>query len=255
MRAESTPAVLAYDRRAEEYAQLLGSMEATAEADRELIGRWADSLCASPSDVPGRYAARSASDAALPGVRSAGEAHGERLILDVGCGPGHWSAWLDERLAGRKSDAPQARAEGAAARIPPALRVEGIDPAPAFVSLAQSRFPGTAFRLGRAEELGVPDASVHGVLAWYSLIHTAPEAVPAALAEFARVLVPGGSLLLGFFEGPRREPFGHAVAQAWYWPVPELAALVEAAGFAVEEAHTRQDPGVRAHGALLARRV
>lgn len=277
------PAENAYDRRAEEYTQLLGSMDATTEADRALVGRWADSL---------RRIVPTSRDVCVPdvvGVRCADvtsdgrqDEDGAPLLLDVGCGPGHWTAWLDARLAdgcersagaadhrAGPAEAPAGRVDhpaSAVADVPllrtgeperqgsPRIHVVGIDPAPAFLALARSRFPSTAFRLGRAEELGESDASVQGILAWYSLIHTAPEALPAALTEFARVLAPGGSLLMGFFEGPRCEPFDHAVTTAWFWPVGELSTVVAEAGFVVEETHARHDPGARPHGALLARR-
>ncbi|WP_237559699.1 hypothetical protein [Corynebacterium neomassiliense] len=58
--------------------------------------------------------------------------------------------------------------------------------------------PGVRFRPGRAEELGVSDNSLGGVLAWYSLIHT----------------------------GPMLETFDHAVTTAWYWPVDMLRVKV-----------------------------
>lgn len=256
------PAAHAYSLRAEEYAELLGSMEATAEPDRALIGRWADAVrhgsvrrgstheCEPAHGQGEADAAGEGAGAPKDAAEAAGPETGPRLLLDVGCGPGHWTAWLDACLRGPAGGA-QGEGGGDGGT---AVRVEGIDPSPVFVDLARGRFPGTAFRLGRAEDLGVSEAGVHGILAWYSLIHTAPEAVPAALAEFARALAPGGGLLAGFFAGPRCEPFDHAVTRAWYWPVQELVALMEEAGFVVEEMHTRQDPGVRAHGAILARR-
>jgi hypothetical protein len=84
--------------------------------------------------------------------------------------------------------------------------------------------PGVRFRPGRAEELGVSDNSLGGVLAWYSLIHT----------------------------GPMLETFDHAVTTAWYWPVDMLRGKVEAAGFAVTHVESRSEPGSRAHGAITA---
>ncbi len=78
--------------------------------------------------------------------------------------------------------------------------------------------------------------------------------MPAVLAEFARVLRPGGGLLLGFFDGPVSEPFGHAIITAYRWPVEALTALVDHAGFAVTSTHTRTDPGARPHGAITATR-
>ena len=57
----------AYTARAEEYAGLLGSMDAVHDLDRRLISRWA---------------------AASPG-----------RIIDAGCGPGHWTHFLSEQGA------------------------------------------------------------------------------------------------------------------------------------------------------------
>jgi len=39
------------------------------------------------------------------------------------------------------------------------------------------------------------------VLSWYSTIHHEPARIDVPLAEFARVLRPGGLLALGFFDG------------------------------------------------------
>ncbi len=88
------------------------------------------------------------------------------------------------------------------------------------------------------------DGSFGGILAWYSLIHTPPADVPAVLAEFARVLRPGGGLLLGFFDGAPREPFAHAIAPAWYWSAEALIELLADAGFAVDGVRRRgREPG------------
>ncbi|HEY0188507.1 MAG TPA: hypothetical protein VGC67_13535 [Cellulomonas sp.] len=43
------------------------------------------------------------------------------------------------------------------------------------------------------------------------------------------------------------------MTSAWTWPVDALACVVAAAGFTVEELHARTDPGVRPHGAIVAR--
>ena len=155
------------------------------------------------------------------------------LVVDVGCGPGQWTSFLHE--AG--------------------VDVMGIDPVGAFIESARSAYPHADFRLGRAEDLDVPDASVGGVLAWYSLIHTEPELLDLALNEFARVLRPGGSLLLGFFVGAERAPFEHAVTPAYLWPVSLLAHAVERAGFVVTSTEERTDPGARPHGAITAQRI
>lgn len=153
-------------------------------------------------------------------------------IIDVGCGPGQWAGFL----AGRGVD------------------IEGVDPVPVFVDEARRRHLGIAFRVGRAERLGVADATLGGVLAWYSLIHTDPDEIGAALTEFARCIRPGGGLAIGFFEGPELEPFDHAVTTAHFWPIGLLSERVERAGFVVAETHARTDPGARRQGLIIAQR-
>lgn len=153
-------------------------------------------------------------------------------ILDVGCGPGQWTNLL----------------HGAG------LDVEGIDPVEAFLEDARARYPAARFRTGCAEDLGVPDGSLGGVLAWFSLIHTDPAAIDVALAALARSLRVGGSLAIGFFDGPAREPFDHAVVTAYYWSVEALTEVVERAGMTVTDARTRHRPPARPQGLLLARR-
>lgn len=153
-------------------------------------------------------------------------------VLDVGSGPGHWTEFLRDH----------------------GVEVAGIDLVPEFVDIARARYPDLTFTVGDAESLPVADAALGGLLSWYSLIHAAPESVPTLLREFARCLRPGGTLLLGVFEGPRLEPFEHAVVTAWFWPVVALSELLERAGFDVVETHGRTDPGSRPHAAILARR-
>jgi SAM-dependent methyltransferase len=152
--------------------------------------------------------------------------------LDAGSGPGHWTAFLAEH----------------------GVETEGLDVVPEFVESARRRFPQLRFRLGGLEALPAADGSLGGILSWYSVIHTEPGSVPAILDEFARCLRPGGTLLLGFFDGPRIEPFDHAVVTAWSWPVEAMAVQLRRAGFEVVGTHARTDPGSRPHGAILARR-
>jgi ubiquinone/menaquinone biosynthesis C-methylase UbiE len=153
-------------------------------------------------------------------------------IIDVGCGPGQWTSYLHEH----------------------GIDVEGVDPVPEFIDIARQRHPGVGYRIGRADALGVADASLGGVLAWYSLIHTDPDQIGALLTELARCTRPGGGLAIGFFEGAELAPFDHAVTTAYFWPVDLLSSRVEQAGFAVADVRTRTDPGTRPQGAILARR-
>lgn len=190
----------AYASRAEEYGALLGDVAALAEEDRRLIADWATTLTGP--------------------------------VLDVGCGPGQWTAFLHGH----------------------GVDVSGIDLVPEFVDIARARFPELPVTVGDAESLPAATGALAGILSWYSLIHAAPETIPVLLEEFARALRPGGTLLVGFFRGARVEPFEHAVVRAWFWPVDVLAARLELAGFDIVETHARTDPGQRPHAAILARR-
>lgn len=181
-------------------------------------------------DVVGRieHAAEADRAAVLTWARSV-----DGPILDVGCGPGQWTNLLHE--AG--------------------LDVVGVDPVEAFIDDARARYPAARFRRGRAEQLGVPDGSIGGVLAWFSLIHTDPAEIDAVLRGLARSLYAGGSLAIGFFDGAAREPFDHAVVTAYYWSVDALTELVEGAGLTVTGAQTRHDPPSRPQGFLVARKI
>ncbi|MFE6968493.1 class I SAM-dependent methyltransferase [Isoptericola sp. NPDC057653] len=153
-------------------------------------------------------------------------------VVDAGCGPGQWTDFLARQ----------------------GLDAEGVDLAEPFLERARAEYPGVPFRRAALDDLGVPDGGLGGLLAWYSVIHTPPEGVDDVLAEFARALAPGGGLLVGYFRGPRVEPFDHQVTTAWFWPPDELAERLDRAGFDVVATAERTDPGHRPHGAVTARR-
>ncbi|WP_419818612.1 class I SAM-dependent methyltransferase [Glaciibacter flavus] len=198
----------------------------------------------SDADVRAAYAARAAEYVSVIGSVELNDERDRELIarwgrtrsghvIDAGCGPGHWTDLLHR--------------EG--------CDVEGFDLVAPFIDQARVRFPRVTFRVGSIDDLGDADGQADGILSWYSLIHADPERVPTMLAEFARCLRPGGSLLLGFFDGERVEPFPHRVSPAWFWPVDEMALRLVEAGFTVEEMHTRVDPGHRPHAAIVAQRT
>ncbi len=153
-------------------------------------------------------------------------------IIDVGCGPGQWTHYLHER----------------------GVDIEGVDPVPEFIIDARQRYPGVDYRIGRADRLGVEDASLGGILAWFSLIHSDPDQIGAVLTEFARRIRTGGGLAIGFFEGAELAAFDHAVTTAYFWPVALLSLRVERAGFVIVDVHSRTDPDTRPQGAIIGQR-
>ncbi|MET3934870.1 class I SAM-dependent methyltransferase [Arthrobacter sp. OAP107] len=157
--------------------------------------------------------------------------HIEGPVIDAGCGPGHWTDFLHRR----------------------GVEVQGVDLVPEFIDRAREHFPGVPYRVASLRDLGVPEGSLHGVLAWYSLIHVHPDDLPAVLSGIARALTRGGHLLIGFFEGAAARPFEHAVAPAYYWSVSQMRHILREAGFEVCSVETRRDPGKRPHAAIAAR--
>lgn len=154
-------------------------------------------------------------------------------VLDAGCGPGQWAGWMHDQ----------------------GFHVTGIDQSLEFIRHARTH-SSIPFHHGSMEQLPNSDGSFAGVLAWYSLIHTHPDELPIALAELGRVLRPGGSLLLGYFEGVAREEFAHRVAPAYFWSAEALTTVLADAGFDVTGSERRDrvpgEPSTRAHGSLIA---
>ena len=154
-------------------------------------------------------------------------------VLDLGCGPGHLTAHL------RSLD----------------VEATGIDLVPEFIHHARAVHTHGRYQLGSMEQLPVRDASVAGILAWYSLIHVPPSDLDGVFAELRRAISPGGTLVAGFFAGDEVAPFEHKVATAYYWPIDELSARLRRAGFREIERERRPGtdaPGRRPHAALAA---
>ncbi|WP_328459108.1 MULTISPECIES: class I SAM-dependent DNA methyltransferase [unclassified Amycolatopsis] len=147
---------------------------------------------------------------------------GAGLVADLGCGPGHLTAHLRDR----------------------GLDVFGVDLSPAMIELARAAAPDLRFEVGSMAALDLPDASLAGILTWYSMIHSPPEEVPGYFAEFTRTLAAGGHVLLGCFEsdGDPLTVFDHAVTPAYRWPLDELAGLARDAGL-VEMGRVYRVPG------------
>lgn len=101
---------------------------------------------------------------------------GDERVLDIGCGTG-------------------ALLEALAARGPKAT-LEGIDLSPKMLARAQSRLGDRAqLRVGSADTLSYPDASFDIVVS-SSMLHYVPRPHSPVLVEWARVLRPGGTMVI-----------------------------------------------------------
>ncbi|UUZ58756.1 class I SAM-dependent methyltransferase [Nocardioides sp. B-3] len=97
-------------------------------------------------------------------------------VLDAGCGTGRISRYLADR----------------------GCRVTGLDLSPGMVAVARRDHPDPAFAVGSIVDLPYGDASVDAALYWYSVIHSPDALLPRILTEAARVVRPGGHVLLAF---------------------------------------------------------
>lgn len=159
-------------------------------------------------------------------------------VADVGCGPGHVTAHLHK----------------------PGLDAFGIDLSPTMIDVARRDHPHLRFEVGSMTDLDLPDASVAGLLGFWSLIHVPDDAVRTAFGQFKRVLRPGGTLVLGFHVGDEtrlktRGYGGHPMQVHVHLRRPEqVAGWLRDAGFTVQ-AHMLLDPDGSAPGAVLFARV
>ena len=97
---------------------------------------------------------------------------GFERALDLGCGEGRFCRLLQGR----------------------GIATVGVDPTAALIEHARHLDVNGDYRVGRAEALDLPDASVDLVVSYLSLIDI-PD-LPAAIGEVRRVLLPGGSFLI-----------------------------------------------------------
>ncbi|MGW2093066.1 class I SAM-dependent methyltransferase [Promicromonospora sukumoe] len=184
-----------YDDKAEAYTAFIGEAFGGQPLNHVMVGAFADL------------------------VRQAGGGQSDGgQVADVGCGPGHVTAYLRER----------------------GVDAFGVDLSPRLVAAAREANPGVRFDVGDMNDLsalGIGAGTLAGVLANYSVIHTPPNALPATLAELARVLAPGGHLLLSFQAldaaddaADAAEPFDHKVSPAWRYSPDHVARLLGLSG-------------------------
>ncbi len=142
--------------------------------------------------------------------------------LDVGCGEGRFCRIM--------------RCHG--------IDATGVDPTARLVEAARQRDPAGHYALGRAEALAFADGAFDLVVSYLALIDI-PD-FRAAIAEMARVLKPGGTLLIGNMTsfvtaGPADGWVRDADGRRLYFPVDrylgEWSLRVVWAGIDIENWH------------------
>ncbi len=154
-----------------------------------------------------------------PWLRAAVDAFADAVValgpvLDVGCGPGTVTAYLEQR----------------------GVRISGVDLSPRMIENARRLHPEYSFSVASATDLDLADSSLGGVLGWWSLFNLPRDVLPLVLTSFAQALVPGGQLIIATHVGDddvtRTEAYG-GVPVSWttyQWQPEQLTALMEKAG-------------------------
>jgi len=155
--------------------------------------------------------------------RFAEEVRGRGLVADLGCGPGHVARYLHDQ----------------------GVTMIGIDLSPQMIEEARRLNPELEFKVGDMRKLSLPDASSVGVIAFYSIVHLAPDELPAIMAELRRVLMPGGLILVAFHIGRDvvhvDELFGEPVNLDFRFYVPaDVIDALRATGLVVIEQVERE---------------
>ena len=148
-------------------------------------------------------------------------------VLDVGCGTGTLAMEVQSRV-GR------------------AGRVAGVDPSPQQIARARSKAARhhmpIEFQIGVIEQLAFPDQTFDVVLSTLMMHHLPAGLKRQGLAEIARVLKPGGRLVIADFKH-QKERQGQAVRfHAGGSGIQDLAALVKEAGFSQVETEEMRLP-------------
>jgi uncharacterized protein len=145
-------------------------------------------------------------------------------VVEVGCGPGHVTAYLAEAGA----DA------------------TGLDVTPEMVEEARRRYPDGVYEAGDLRSLMRPVTATGwaAVLGWYSLIHLAASELPAAVEALVRPLRSDGWLVLALHAGSEVRHadtwFDHEVDLDFVLHEPaDVVALVTAAGLTDVEWYRR----------------
>ena len=137
-------------------------------------------------------------------------------VIDIGCGAGRSTRWLEGR----------------------GYRVLSVDVSAEMLRRTQLGRPDAWTALADMRALPVASCSFDGLTAFFSLVHVPKAEVPQALQEFRRVLKPGGTVLVSVRRGQSDDEKekswtgGHAIHFTDFIE-DELEGLLTEAGFRV----------------------
>ena len=153
-------------------------------------------------------------------------------VLDVGCGTGTLALEVRRHVGS-------------------AGHVVGLDPGAQQIARARAKTARRGlpveFQVGVIEHLPFPDGTFDVVLSTMMMHHLPDDLKREGLAEVARVLEPGGRLLVVDFKRPEGQEGQPASLGAGHRGVQDLPALVEEIGFIEVETGDMQLPRLPGH--------
>jgi SAM-dependent methyltransferase len=154
----------------------------------------------------------------------AAEVRGRGPVCDMGCGPGQVARYLHD--AG--------------------VTVFGLDLSAGMVAQARRLSPEISFRAGNMCALDLEAEELAGIAAFYAIVNIPRESLPVVFGEMARVLRPGGRLLLAFHVGDETlretELWGRPIRMDFFLFSPgEIARGIESSGLVVDKL-VKRDP-------------
>lgn len=160
------------------------------------------------------------------GMRFLGLVAQRGRILDVGCGPGQYMAWIEAHGSRRE--------------------VTGIDLSSGMLAQAKARVHGDLLQMDM-RHIAFPDCSFDGIWSMASLLHLPKADAPLALREMLRVLNPGGALLMTIQEGAgegweENRFFGATQRFFARYNQDEATKMLTAAGFSVVDRGRNESP-------------
>ncbi len=140
-------------------------------------------------------------------------------VLDLGCGPGFYAAWLAK--AG--------------------FQVDAVDASAKMVATAKTQIGVTAWQ-ARFDEINAV-AVYDGIWANFSLLHAPRSDLPGHLARLKQAGKKGAILHLGMKlgTGEGTDKLGRFYS---YYSKAELAGLLKEAGFTITSSHQGEGPGM-----------
>lgn len=150
--------------------------------------------------------------------RFVAEVRGRGDVCDMGCGPGHIARYVRDR----------------------GISVFGLDLSPRMVEQARKLKPDISFQVGDMLALDLQDEALAGIIAFYAIVNIPLDSLRTVFQEMARVLQPGGLMLLSFHIGDEilrpEELLGQLISMDFFFFRPiDIRNRLEAADFVIED--------------------